>query len=79
VSRSLLGTFAFIGITIALKLLPLSLFTILFNMAPFWISILAFLINKDKITIVEIVAMVLCFLGVIGITLSVQKKDVEED
>ena len=77
--RSLLGTSGFLGITITLMLIPLSLNAILFNLSPFWISILAWIVNKDKMSIVEIVAMVLCFLGVIGITFGGQDKDEQSE
>jgi len=43
---------------------------VIYQTSPFWTSILALLINKEKVARFEYVAMVIGFLGVVGITLS---------
>jgi drug/metabolite transporter (DMT)-like permease len=43
---------------------------IIFQTNPFWTSILAYFINKERIAPFEYIAMVLCFCGVMSIALS---------
>jgi drug/metabolite transporter (DMT)-like permease len=55
-------------ITWAILYIPLALASIIFNLFPFWTSILAHCVRGDAIFKLEIVAMILCFLCVVGIT-----------
>ena len=43
---------------------------VILQTSPFWISILALLINKEKVEKFEYAGMLIGFLGVVGITLS---------
>ena len=64
-SRSLAGTTAFIGMTFALSFLPIAIFQTLFYTMPFFISILSYFILKEPFNKKEILAMIICFSGVI--------------
>jgi drug/metabolite transporter (DMT)-like permease len=57
----------------AVTYIPIALSTVVINLAPFWTAVLAFFINKEAITLVEIVCMIVCFLCVVGLTLSHQE------
>lgn len=67
-----MGQFCFMIFMTSVSLLPLSLHMIIYQTSPFWTSILAFLLNGERIQAFEYVAMVLCFCGVIAIALSKQ-------
>jgi len=64
--RSIFGVTCFVCVTWALTMIPLSLNTILFNLAPFWVSILGYFINGEKVATIEYICMVVSFLGVFG-------------
>jgi drug/metabolite transporter (DMT)-like permease len=68
-TRSFFGILAVIVMSYTITLLPLSVYFVLFNLAPFWTSFLGYLINGEGIYAVEIGAMVLCIACVIGISL----------
>lgn len=79
-------TFGLINYTITLISIGTSL--ILFQTNPFWVSILACVLLNEKIKLVEILGIFVCFGGVIMIALSKQQRadelaedeiDVEED
>ena len=76
--RSLAGQTNFFIINVCVQLLPLSLLVILFQTNPFWITILSFVFNNEPIIPREIIGMVICFLGVVIISLNNQKVDQEE-
>ena len=76
VTRSLCGISAVILMSYTITLLPLSVYFVLFNLAPFWTSFLGYLINGEAIYAIEIVAMVLCIGCVVGISLG--KSDTEQ-
>jgi len=75
--RSSIGFINFIMYMLAVKLIPLSLAVILMNLSPFWCSLLGNYFNKEPIYRVEFLAMAVCFLCVIGVTLT--KPQREED
>ena len=52
-----------------LRLVPLMVMSLIGNLAPFWTSIMGHFINKENMLCVEVMAMVFCFLCIIGITL----------
>ena len=56
-------------------MMPITLFTIIFNTNPFWISILGLLINREPIFKVELAGMVICFILVAYMGLTSIKKD----
>ena len=70
VCRSILGVTGFVCTTWALTLIPLSLQTILLNLAPLWVSILGYFINGEKVTTIEFICMGVSFLGVLGMCLA---------
>ena len=65
VVRGLAGTIAFITMTMAAKLIPLSILQSILNSLPFMIVILAFVWLRETITVFEFVAMCCCFGGII--------------
>ena len=68
--RTILGTSNFMLTIWVLTMVPLSIVIILTNLAPFWASILGYLINKEPIINYEYFAMAICFACVVAITLS---------
>jgi drug/metabolite transporter (DMT)-like permease len=66
--RSFFGVGTFILYTWSLENIPIALASILFNLSPFWTSILAFLLNDEKILAVEFFAMGICFVLIICMT-----------
>ena len=67
-ARSFFGVGTFILYTWSLENIPIALASILFNLAPFWTSILAFFLNDEKIFAVEYFAMGICFSLIICLT-----------
>jgi drug/metabolite transporter (DMT)-like permease len=55
---------------LAVLFIPLMLELVILQTSPFWTSILALLINKERVERFEYIAMAIGFLGVVGITLS---------
>ena len=67
--RSAFGVGTFILYNWGLTMVPLALCVILFNLAPFWTSLLAKLVNDEHIFKLEYLAMIICFGLVICLTL----------
>lgn len=70
VFRSFLGALAFTTLVFAIKALPLFILTINWNTMPFISAIIGYLVNKEKISKIEILLMTGCFTGVIILALS---------
>ena len=73
--RSLTGTFAFLCFVGAVYYLPLSIFFIIFNAAPFSTAVLGWCWNREKITAFEIIAMICAFAGVIMIGIAKREQE----
>ena len=54
-------------------MIPLSLNMLLRQTAPFWVSLIAFLLHGEKIVPLEIIAMIICFLAIFVISLEAKK------
>ena len=63
---------------VAVTLLPTSTAMILFQMSPFFIAIFAFFILGERIHLIEIIGIVICFGGIVMITLS-KTEDVDKE
>ena len=63
--RAVLGVLALAGVTWAMTMIPLSLATIPFKLAPFWASVLGYIINRESVPCYEYIAMVISFAGVL--------------
>lgn len=59
----------FFLINFTLNLVPLTYQIILFQTGTFWTSILAFCVFSEPIVRFEIIAMIICFAGMLTITL----------
>eukprot|EP00352_Strombidinopsis_acuminata_P002455 CAMPEP_0176395482 /NCGR_PEP_ID=MMETSP0126-20121128/43443_1 /TAXON_ID=141414 ORGANISM="Strombidinopsis acuminatum, Strain SPMC142" /NCGR_SAMPLE_ID=MMETSP0126 /ASSEMBLY_ACC=CAM_ASM_000229 /LENGTH=378 /DNA_ID=CAMNT_0017768385 /DNA_START=27 /DNA_END=1163 /DNA_ORIENTATION=+ len=70
VLRSIFGTIGFIGMAYNLTLLPMAVIMIIYQTNPFWNSLLSYWVNGDPVQKVEIVAMIICFIGVVIIATS---------
>jgi len=70
VLRSIFGSLGFVGMAYNLTLLPMAVIMIIYQTNPFWNSLLSYLINGDRVQKIEIVAMVICFIGVVIIATS---------
>lgn len=79
--RSLAGQITFALLNYSFTLLPISTGVIIIQTNPFWISILACFLLKERIRLIEIVGIMICFGGVIMIGLSKAQKsdDSQED
>ena len=77
--RCLTGQMAFFMFNTCLMLIPLTFQMIIFQTASFWTSILAYFIFKEPLLPFEMIAMVICFSGMITITLSGSSAAAEDD
>ena len=75
--RNITGQLVFLLLNLTLILLPLTFTMIIFQTGTFWTSILAFFCFKETILPFEIVSMVICFAGMVTITIPGSKN--EED
>ena len=65
--RALCGLSVSLLVNASLELIPFSLLVIIFQTNPFWTSLLSFCVNGEKIRLLEILSMVVCFICVIVI------------
>jgi drug/metabolite transporter (DMT)-like permease len=63
--RSQAGMLGFIAMTYAISYLPVSIFNTLLNTCPFFISILSYFVLNEKLQKIELLAMMISFIGVI--------------
>ena len=63
--RSVMGTIGFSCFTFGVSLIPLVIFQIIFNMAPFWTYFLDWAILGESMSSFEIFALIACFGSVI--------------
>ena len=56
---------ALAGVTWAMTMIPLSLATIPFKLAPFWASVLGYIVNRESVPCYEYIAMAISFTGVL--------------
>ena len=63
--RSLFGTIGFTSMVFALKYVPLGIYSIVFNTAPFLASLIAWLILKEVPKKSELICMIIAFIGVV--------------
>ena len=68
--RCVLDLSAYIGIVFALPLIPLIVMSTIFQTAPFWASILGYLVLGETISRFETTAMFLSFAGLVCICIS---------
>ena len=68
--RSLYGHTAYYLFVNSLLYTPVSICFVIFNTNPFWIAILAYLINGEELQRYEILGTFLCFLGICALSLS---------
>lgn len=68
--RSMAGQTTFVLLNYSVTLLPMSTALILMQTNPFWISILACLLLKEQIRMIEILGIFACFGGVVMIAMS---------
>jgi len=73
--RAFAGTISFTTMSIGLMTLPLAIFSTIFNSAPFVTALLAHFYLKESISIVEVVAMIGSFIGVVLIAVSTPEDD----
>jgi drug/metabolite transporter (DMT)-like permease len=73
-ARSFWALFNTIFLVWSASMVPLTWMTIMFNLTPFWISILGFFINHERVSLLEILAMILCLILIVALTLT-QKED----
>ena len=64
-------------VSTGVKMLPMSLVIVCYQTSPFWISIIARIWLKEKIILLEIIGMIICFcmVGAIAIDAKVQEDE----
>ena len=75
--RCIFGAIAHITVSLALKYVPLTLYSILYNTLPFIIAILVFIWLRERISKFEFVAMCFCFGGIVLVILFADDKEKE--
>ena len=68
--RTVSGQSAFILLFQSVTLLPISTSNILFNLYPFWINILACILLRERLQIINILGIIICFGGVVMMAVS---------
>jgi drug/metabolite transporter (DMT)-like permease len=68
--RSFVGTIGFTSYVYAIQNLSMGLLMILYNTAPFWASLLAWIFLNEVLRLRETLSMVLAFTGVLAIALA---------
>lgn len=68
--RSWAGQTTFALLNLSVTMLPMGTAMIIFQMNPFWIAILACILLRERIRLIEIVGIIVCFGGVIMIATS---------
>lgn len=68
--RSFLGLITYTTLLMGVMLLPIFLANIVLNTAPFWTSLLAYVVLGEEVKKVEIICMIGCFVGVIVLATS---------
>ena len=71
--RCIMGSLVILLFNICLSLIPLTTLMIIFQSSSFWISLLAFCMFREPLYLVEMLGMVVCFAGMVTITLSEAK------
>ncbi len=71
--RSFVGHVCVGLLNLSVTYLPMGTAMILFQMNPFWIALLACIVLRERIRLIEIVGIFICFGGVIMISLSKAK------
>ena len=74
-ARCIIGNLNFSLFTLAATFAPISLVIVCSCTAPFWISILANVVNGEPLIGLEIASMIVCFSAVIVITMNVGKEE----
>ena len=77
VIRCLSGALAFILVITAVKLIPLTIFQIITQVTPFTSGVLACIWVGDKLSVVQIICMVICFCGIALVTFSKDSSEVD--
>jgi len=70
VVRCLSGSICFLCFVVAIEYIPLAIFFVIMNAAPFFITVMACLWLKEVISKLELVTMVFAFAGILIVGLS---------
>jgi drug/metabolite transporter (DMT)-like permease len=65
IARCLIGTFTFVLTTVSLKILPLSIYTIVLSTSPFMTALLQFFWIKERIAWYEVLAICGAYSGIV--------------
>ena len=68
--RCLSGSICFLCFVVAIEYLPLAIFFVIMNAAPFFIAVIACLWLKEVISKLEVLTMVFAFAGIVMVALS---------
>ena len=71
------GQAEFLLLNLAVTMAPLALVMVIWQMNPFWISILASFLLMEPIIMIELVGMIFCFTAVVLITMRTKNGDTD--
>ena len=77
--RSLQGTIGHLSFTFGIMYVPLVVVNILYNTAPFWTCILAWCLVGERLTVLQMTALVISFLGICLIARSSSLNSEQDD
>ena len=77
--RSLQGTIGHLSFTYGIKYVPLVIVNILYNTAPFWTCLLAWCMIGEKLTGLQVTALIVSFIGICLVSLSSEKSSEEDE
>ena len=70
ITRSFTGLICYSCILFGCKLLPIFLANIMLNTGPFWAALLAYCVLGENLSLIDIICMVGCFIGVVVLATS---------
>ena len=77
--RCVSGSICFLCFVVAIEYLPLAIFFVIMNAAPFFIAVIACLWLKEVISKLEVFTMVFAFAGIVMVALSKQETAAAEE
>jgi len=78
-ARGATGLATMFAVFWSVKLIPISISMIILNLNPFWTGILGLLVNGEPFGKADLIAMLVCFMGIVGIALTGAPSGSEND
>ena len=78
-ARGATGLITMFAVFWSIKMIPISISMIILNLHPFWTGILGLLMNGEPFGKVDLIAMFICFAGIVGIALTAAPSGEDDD